>query len=306
MRRLPKAYYETNQGGRLLVNANSNSDKRIIVSSSIEEALETNQVQDVQTGIETTDAEKDQSVLQGLDFATWLPFAAKVYKISPRIEDYILVSTIICPSDLPNRNGIAFPTAELAMFQPPPMNRMVYKAWVGCPVHLEHDNEDHEKAYGIILDTSFHKVVGYGGGKLWKVMGLLAIDKNKYPDIAKQVLLKQINTYSMGALVDYFQCGFCGTECSATHVCSHIESIKTVNWDVQKDYTGESHLSFLNAYGISPIECSIVADPAWAPALSDSVWEYEESEKEEPDVKRVVREKEGPPKSVFDSFPTKW
>ena len=202
-----------------------------------------------------------------------MPFAAKVYKISPRIEDYIIVNTIICPSDIPNRNGIAFPSKELATFHPPPMNRMSYKAWTGCPIHLEHDNEVHEKAYGVILDSSMHKVAGYGGGKLWKVMGLNAIDKNKYPDVAMKVLKKEINTYSMGALVDYFTCGYCGTECSSKRVCPHITSPSNVNWKQYRDYDGSSHLAFLNAHGIQPIECSIVADPAWAPALSDEVFD---------------------------------
>jgi hypothetical protein len=111
----------------------------------------------------------------------------------------------------------------------------------------------------------------------------------------------------MGALVDYFQCGFCGTECSSDHVCSHISSIKSVNWNVQKDWEGNSHLSFLNSFGISPIECSIVEDPAWAPALSDSVWEYEESKtpKIEPDQIVHKPEKEDSRKSIFDGFP-KW
>jgi len=312
MKALPRAYYES-KGYKTRSQIRASSRKAVSIrSSSIEEALETRQVSDVQQGIDTADAEKDQGLLNGLDYTTWLPFAAKVYKISPKIEDYILVSTLICPSELPNRNGIAFPTAELAKFQPPPMNRMVYKAWAGCPVHLEHDNEVHERAHGVILDTSFHKVQGYGGGKLWKVMGLLAIDKNKYPDIAQQVLTKAINTYSMGALCDYFSCGYCGTECSATHVCPHIHSIKSVNWDVQRDYAGNSHLSFLNAYGISPIECSIVADPAWAPALSDEVFEYEESQ-HVPDTKEIVNLQNGKPikdttqpRSILDSFPMDW
>jgi hypothetical protein len=142
----------------------------------------------------------------------------------------------------------------------------------GVVVHnCEHDNEIHEKAYGVILDASLHKVEGYGDGKLWKVMGLLAIDKNKYPDVARKVLTKEINTYSMGALVDYFTCGYCGAECSAKHTCGHITSPKNVNWKKYRDFDGSTHLAFLNAHGLSPIECSIVKDPAWAPALSDNV-----------------------------------
>lgn len=73
-----------------------------------------------------------------LDFTTWLPFAADTYKISPNISDYVLRKIPLCPSDIPNRNGIAFPLQELIKYQPPPTNRQVYKAWAGCPVHIEH------------------------------------------------------------------------------------------------------------------------------------------------------------------------
>lgn len=241
------------------------------VSEGMQHALDTNSVHNVSVSNDVHDAEKEPELIAKLNYETWLPFSAKVYKISPRIEDYIIVNTLICPSELPNRNGIAFPTAELAAFRPAPTNRLVWEAWAGCPVCFEHDNTDLEKSYGVILDTSFQKVHGFGGGKLWKVMGLLAIDKNKNPDVAKKVLEGKINTYSMGALVDYFTCGYCGTQCNDNYCCSHISSPKVVNWKKYRDFDGSTHLAFLNAHGIQPIECSIVADPAWAPALSDNV-----------------------------------
>jgi hypothetical protein len=103
-----------------------------------EHALRTNSVDQINHSESVTDAEKDQSLVSQLDYMTWLPFAAKKYVISPRIEDYLIVSTLICPSEIPNRNGIAFPTSELATFRPPPTNRMAYKAWTGCPVCFEH------------------------------------------------------------------------------------------------------------------------------------------------------------------------
>lgn len=275
--------------------ANANKQKKTVKGaptfqqpapdSTPEDALQTHSVDNTSQGISTFEAEKEPGELSQLDYKTWLPFAAKLYNISPRIEDYIIVNTLVCPSDIPNRNGIAFPVSELAEFRPPPTNRMAYKAWQGCPVHLEHDNEVHERAYGVILDASLHKVQGFGDGKLWKVMGLLAIDKNKYPDVAKAVLTKAINTYSMGALVDYFTCGYCGQECTNTHTCGHISSPKNVNWKKYRDFDGSTHLAFLNAHGISPIECSIVKDPAWAPALSDTVydpWGQKEAQEHNP------------------------
>src|ERR1700682_6472592 len=173
--RFPKAYLEASSRSK---DQDLKSYRKLVSASgsesTIEDALDTNVVNTLSQGEEVMDAEKDQSLLTSLDYETWLPFAAKVYKISPRIEDYILVNTPICPSELPNRNGIAFPTSELARFMPPPTNRMAYKAWKSCPLHLEHANEIHEDAYGVILDTSFHKVSGYGNGKLRKVRGLIA------------------------------------------------------------------------------------------------------------------------------------
>ncbi|HHN9420446.1 TPA: hypothetical protein ACP7Q5_005074, partial [Escherichia coli] len=70
-----------------------------------QQALQTQHVDNVSRTEDAVDAEKDQGLVSRLDYETWLPFAAKTYKISPRIEDYIIVSTLVCPSDIPNRNG---------------------------------------------------------------------------------------------------------------------------------------------------------------------------------------------------------
>jgi hypothetical protein len=295
--KIPKAYL---QASAALKTKDRESERpryqHVKADASLQDVLRTKSVDNVNRGEEVFDADReggakrikelyqDQTgeLMPGkMDYETWLPFAAVPYKLSPRIEDYIIVNTLVCPSDIPNRNGIAFPARELATFHPPPMNRQSFKAWGGCPIHLEHDNEIHDRAYGVMLDAALTKVTGYGGGKLWKVMGLIAIDKTKYPDMAMQVLKKLINTYSMGALVDRFTCGFCGTECTSRQVCSHITSPANVNWREFKHYDGQNHLAFLNAHGIQPIECSIVKDPAWAPALSDEVFDPWEQVKDE-------------------------
>lgn len=203
---------------------------------------------------------------------SWLPFAAKTYKISPNLDNYVIVNIPICPSDIPNRNGVAFPLAELIAYQPPPISRMVYKAWTGCPVHLEHDNEDHEKAIGVIFDTSLRVMRGFGGDKHYVVYGLIGIDKTKDPDTAAKFLNGSINTGSMGALADYFTCSVCGHRASDKPMmnCSHIRSTKEVNWRVL-NHNGEDTLAYLNAHVLSPIEFSIVADPAWATCLSEMI-----------------------------------
>ncbi len=218
------------------------------------------------------DAKDDPRILEGLDYPRWLPFAAPVYNISPNIDDYVLVTTPICPSDIPNRNGIGFPLDELKAFRPPPISRQAYKAWSGCPVHYEHKNEIHTDAYGVILDTMLRPIKGYGNGKLWKVMGLLAIDKKKYPVMAQRILDNEVNTYSMGAYVDDFSCSYCKQPMSKKHYCQHVNPSNDIDWREVKDWQGgPAHIAFRNAHGISPIETSIVESPAWTTALSDHI-----------------------------------
>lgn len=238
----------------------SNSDRTEVDS-------EHNVSQDNKVG-DAFDAEKNPEAHQRIDY-TWLPFAAKTYHISPRIEDYIIVPTPVCPSDIPNRNGIGFPLEELVKYHAPPNHYQSYRGWVGVPGHEEHQNEDCTKAVGVVLDTSLTKILGYGGGKLWKVMALFAVDKNKYPELAQAYLDRTIDTVSMGALVNYFTCSYCGQEVSDDHNCGHVGSPKEVNWNLQQDWDGSKHLTYLRAHDIFPIELSVVRDPAWTMALSD-------------------------------------
>lgn len=222
------------------------------------------------------DAEKDNSLIQRLDYDIWLPHAAKTYHISSRIEDFVIVGTPLCPSDIPNRNGHAFPISELVRYMPPPVAAQTYKAWKGCPMHLEHEADDCTTAYGVVLDTYLEKIRGYGNDKHWKVMALCAIDKAKYPEIAQEILDGTINTYSMGAMVDEFTCSYCHAPCwedknGKHHHCAHVGGIDQVNWNVIEDWQGNKHLAYLRAHGIQPAEFSIVRDPAWVVALSDNV-----------------------------------
>ena len=225
----------------------------------------------VETDKPTADVSTPAQVGELID-TSWLPFAASTYKISPNLNDYVIVNMPICPSDIPNRNGVAFPLAELIAYQPPPMNRMTYKAWTGCPVHLEHDNEDHEKAIGVIFDTSLRIMRGYGDGKLYVVYGLIGIDKTKDPRTAEKFLSGNMDTGSMGALADYFTCSVCGARATDNEFtnCSHIKSTSAVNWRIMT-HEGRKVVAYLNAHVLSPIEYSAVADPAWATCLSDMI-----------------------------------
>ena len=210
-----------------------------------------------------------------LDAHTWLPFAAKTYELPMDLSDYVITLTPMLPSDVPNRNGIAFPLAELTKFRPPPIARMAYKAWAGCPLHLEHDNEDYRTAIGVVLDTSLRRITGFNGNQIWKIMSLVAVSKTKNPEIAGRVLREEINTYSMGAEGEHFSCSYCGRIMQRYNHCSHLNPEQPIDWDYVTDHEGKKHLVFRNAHGLSPFEFSVVEDPAWIPAtgsvLTDSL-----------------------------------
>ena len=206
-----------------------------------------------------------------LDAHTWMPFAATTYELPKDPEDYIYTVTPLFPADLPNRNAIGFPLAELIRFQPPPVARQVYKAWTGCPLHVEHQNEDYRTAIGMVLDTSLRQITGFNNSKIWKVMGLVATSKTKAGDLAKRALDRSIDTFSMGADCEFFSCSYCGRKMERYNHCNHLNPENQIDWNFVQDPDGSKHLVFRNAHFLSPIELSWVEDPAWIPAKGNTL-----------------------------------
>lgn len=199
-------------------------------------------------------------VNEKLDITTWLPFAAKKYEISPDIKDYFFVPVITIPSDLPNRNGVAFPLASLIEFSVE-YGMQAYKTFKGKPVHLEHKNDVPKEAYGVIVDSFLRKMDGYGGGKVWKLLELLAIDRTKYPEMAQRILSGEMNSYSMGAWVTSYSCSICN---AAMGKCAHLHPKQPLDF-----YPIDDKLCFRNVHGIGGFETSIVGTPAYSVAASD-------------------------------------
>lgn len=198
-----------------------------------------------------------------LDFQRWLPFAAPKYHISSDPNDYLIVPVIAVPTDLPNRNRIAFPLKELLAFDPE-YGQQSYKTWVGKPTFREHKNDVIEDAYGVIIDTSLVKLRGWSGDKIWKVLMLLAFDRSKYTDYVNKIAVGEENSYSMGAWVKDYTCSVCDGEVGR---CHHIEM-----QDRRHQLTAvDGKLAFKNCHGIIGFECSSVGTPAWTIAISDDV-----------------------------------
>lgn len=203
----------------------------------------------------------------------WLPFAAEIYKTSANVKDYFVVPTIIMPSDLPNRNGAAFPLTELTKFSPD-IGDLTYKGWKGKPVHIEHQNTDPTKAIGAVVDVSMRKIKDTN---LWKVITLLAIDKTKRPDISDEILAGRRTNYSMGAMVKGHVCSVCGAKSliKPTHKTrydgleckeSHGSFSRHNTFREFSDAQGNKIIGYLNVHGIMPIEVSSVKVPAYVSA----------------------------------------
>lgn len=195
-----------------------------------------------------------------LDFQSWLPFAAKELNISPRMEDYALLAAPLHYSDLPNRNGIAMPLDELLRWDTE-SGCQAYRTWVGKPMFLEHKSDIVRDAYGIIVDVALRPITGFGNNKIWKMMALIALDRTKNPELVGRVERKELNTFSMGAMIEGWTCSVCG---AAPGKCHHIDPAKPV---VLYELNGE--LVFKNVHTIRGYEYSIVEDPACVASISD-------------------------------------
>lgn len=194
-----------------------------------------------------------------LSFKEWLPFCAKIYNISDNYKDYLLIPVPTIISDIPNRNGVGFPLRELVSWNIE-AGCQAYKTFIGKPVYLEHNNQNPVEARGVILDSVLRKVKGFGGGKLWKVVNLLAVDRTKDPMIAQGLASGQLNSFSMGAWVTGYECGYCGAPMGK---CGHIREKTTDLYEI------DGNLVFKRALGPTYFEVSIVKVPAYPYALSD-------------------------------------
>jgi hypothetical protein len=187
----------------------------------------------------------------------WLPIAAEKLNISKHIKDYVLTPVISMPSDLPNRNGQAFPYTELTGWcidGGAPM----YKTWIGKSAYAEHKNDNPWESKGVIVDCMM-KPLASTDGNIWKVIKLVAWDRTKDPLLVNDILSKKRNCYSMGAHAADFSCSVCAKTLSKGG-CEHLThgrpEYKVVN----------GRLAFYNVIDPIGFELSSVQSPAYASA----------------------------------------
>jgi hypothetical protein len=196
---------------------------------------------------------------------TWLPQASKEYKISPRIEDYVVDVVGVVTSDIPNRNSHGFALKTLTEFDTD-HGRLRYKTFVGKSCFVEHKSDIKENAKGVNIDASLLAVPYYG---IAKVNVLSAFDRTKDENLASTILRNKRNAYSMGASVTYFVCSICNGVLgpSVTRTCTCIGSDFRDLRTYGKIVGGKLHYLLAG----DPIFCenSWVADPADISAIGE-------------------------------------
>jgi hypothetical protein len=131
-----------------------------------------------------------------------------------------------------NSNGDIFPEAEL---------KIAYKKWIGKPLCCDHKSSSVDHIRGVIVDAYYDE-------KMKRVIGLCALDKVNYPDLARKVSTGYSSKLSMGTGVASVSCFSCGKVARVENdFCEHMKA---------KNSYGEINT------GLSPIEVSLVVTPA--------------------------------------------
>ena len=172
-----------------------------------------------------------------------------------------------------NKNNDGWPSAELAKS---------YKSFIGRPIFVDHNNDNPERARGVIVDSRLHvedeeKTSSFDPyyasapdnhrPPTWIEL-LLEVDAKTFPKLAQAVRKGQIDAVSMGANIETSVCSVCEhTAKTPTEYCSHVSS-KGAEFEVTSA-NGEKMMkkAYEDCHDITFFEISFVFDPADPTAL---------------------------------------
>lgn len=156
-----------------------------------------------------------------------------------------------------NDNHDEFPAEEI---------KQAYATFIGKPVFVNHHNEDHRRARGVIIDAALHEDRNPDGSPDTWVEGLMEIDAKTFPKLAKAILAGEVDRTSMGTDVALSVCSACGNKAtSPAEYCQHIPAMKGRRIFRVNAATGkrEGHLVREICHGLKFFENSLlVEEPA--------------------------------------------
>ena len=105
--------------------------------------------------------------------------------------------------------------------------RKSYKTFLGRPCFVNHNNENHRRARGVIVAVALHEDINPNGTPDCWVEVLMAIDAVHFPKLAEAIVKGEIARTSMGTDVEYSLCSFCGNKAATpAEYCKHIPRLK--------------------------------------------------------------------------------
>jgi hypothetical protein len=154
-----------------------------------------------------------------------------------------------------NDNYDEFPAEEI---------KKAYRTFVGKPVFVNHNNEDHRRARGVIIDAALHDDRNPDGTPdLW-VEGLMEIDAVRFPMLAKAIVAGHVDRTSMGTDVAFSVCSICNNKATTPlEYCRHIPAQKGRRIFRANPKTGKrvGVLVRETCYGLSFFENSLLVEP---------------------------------------------
>jgi hypothetical protein len=198
-------------------------------------------------------------VIQAHDIARQTPLGPisrighrHVFDFEPRYGYLYVRSRMI--SSRCNDNFDEFPAEEI---------KKAYATFVGKPVFVNHNNDDHRRMRGLIIDAVLHEDRNPDGSPDTWVEGLMEIDGLRYPKLAKALIKRHIERTSMGVDVEYSICSKCGNKATTPlEYCRHVPGMKGKRiYSFTKSGARVSELIREKCYGLGFFENSLLVEP---------------------------------------------
>jgi hypothetical protein len=117
-----------------------------------------------------------------------------------------------------NDNFDEFPAEEI---------KKGFRTFIGKPVFVNHNNDNHRRARGVVIDAALHEDKNPDGSPDIWVEALMEVDAKNFPKLAKAILAGEIARTSMGTDVDYSICSICNNKATTpAEYCAHIPRMK--------------------------------------------------------------------------------
>lgn len=138
-----------------------------------------------------------------------------------------------------------------------------FRSFIGKPVFVNHNNDNHRRARGVVIDAALHEDQNPDGSPDIWVEALMEVDAKNFPKLAEAIVKGEIARTSMGTDVAHSICSACGNKATTpAEYCAHIPRMKG-----QRIYrhtasgTKEGVLIREICYGLKFFENSLLVEP---------------------------------------------